>query len=168
MDAAGRADGWPGEIRHARAGDIDGVAALAAELALSFEFSPEQFRLGYPALLAADGACLLLAVDASECAGYLLGFRHLTFYANGPVAWVEEVVVRGGDRGRGIGRALMSAFEGWAAAERCALVALATRRAAPFYRALGYEESAVYFRKLLAGQEGKSLPAAPQAPRKTG
>lgn len=27
--------------------------------------------------------------------------------------------------------------------------ALATRRAGPFYRALGYEESAAYFRKLL-------------------
>ena len=52
MDAADSAAGWHGEIRHARAGDIDGVAALAAELALSFEFSPEQFRLGYPAVLA--------------------------------------------------------------------------------------------------------------------
>jgi hypothetical protein len=28
-------------------------------------------------------------------------------------------------------------------------MALATRRAAAFYQALGYEESAVYFRKLL-------------------
>ena len=36
----------------------------------------------------------------------------------------------------------------------CALVALATRRAAPFYRALGYEESAVYFRKILGDQAG--------------
>ena len=32
------------------------------------------------------------------------------------------------------------------------LIALATRRAAPFYRALGYEESAAYFRKVLADQ----------------
>jgi hypothetical protein len=42
----------------------------------------------------------------------------------------------------------MDAFEQWAAGQGCALVALATRRAAPFYRALGYEESAIYFRKL--------------------
>ena len=146
------ATGWHGEIRHAGAGDADGVAALAAELALSFEFSPEQFSVSYPALLAADGACLLLAADGSEYAGYLLGFRHLTFYANGPVAWVEEVVVRSRDRRRGIGKALMDAFEGWAAAEGCTLVALATRRAAPFYRDLGYEESATYFRKLLVHQ----------------
>jgi GNAT superfamily N-acetyltransferase len=153
MGAAGSATGWQGEIRHAGAGDIDDVAALAAELAMSFEFSPEQFRVSYPALLAADGACLLLAVDGSESAGYLLGFRHHTFYANGPVAWVEEVVVRGRDRGQGTGRALMDAFEEWAAAEGCALVALATRRAAPFYLALGYDESATYFRKVLVNKE---------------
>jgi GNAT superfamily N-acetyltransferase len=152
MDTSGGGTGWHGEIRPASASDINGVAALAAELALSFEFSPEQFRASYPALLAADGACLLLAVDGSEYAGYLLGFRHLTFYANGPVAWVEEVAVRAGDRGRGVGGALMGAFEQWAAGQGCALVALATRRAAPFYRAVGYEESAAYFRKVLAGQ----------------
>jgi len=137
------------EVRRATAGDGDAVADLAAELAQSFTFARAQFHLSYPALLAADGACLLVAADGRERLGYLLGFRHLTFYANGPVAWVEEVVVRRQDRGRGVGRALMSAFEQWAAGQDCILIALATRRAAPFYRALGYAESAVYFRKVL-------------------
>jgi GNAT superfamily N-acetyltransferase len=145
--------GWDGEIRHAEAGDREEVAGLAAELALSFAFSPERFRASYPAVLAEPGACLLLAADRGESRGYLLGFRHLTFYANGPVAWVEEIAVRRGDRGKGAGAALMSAFEQWAAGHGCALVALATRRAAPFYRAVGYEESAAYFRKLLPGRE---------------
>jgi GNAT superfamily N-acetyltransferase len=136
------------EIRHAGPGDADGVAALAAELAQSFAFSHEKFQASFPALLAEDGACLLLAVNGPDPVGYLLGFRHLTFYANGPVGWVEEIVVRGHDRGQGIGRALMGEFEQWADTQGCALVALATRRAAPFYRALGYEESATYFRKV--------------------
>jgi len=43
----------------------------------------------------------------------------------------------------------MSTFERWAAGQGCALAALATRRAAPFYHALGYEDSATYFRKVL-------------------
>lgn len=64
---------------------------------------------------------------------------------------MEEVFVRGDLRGRGIGRALIAAFEDWAQRRGCALVALATRRAAPFYHALGYQESAAYLRKLLAG-----------------
>ncbi len=148
MDTALIAAGWHGQVRHAGPGDADGVAALAAELAQSFAFSREKFRVSYPDLLATDGACLLLAASGHESLGYLLGFRHLTFYANGPVAWVEEIVVRRHDRGQGIGGALMSAFEQWAATRGCALVALATRRAAPFYRALGYEESATYFRKV--------------------
>jgi GNAT superfamily N-acetyltransferase len=136
-------------IRAAVPADQGQVAALAAALAQSFPFSPAAFAASYPALLAAPGACLLVADTGAGLAGYLLGFAHLTFFAGGPVGWVEEILVTEGGRGQGTGRALMAAFEAWAADHGCALVALATRRAAPFYRALGYEESAVYFRKLL-------------------
>jgi GNAT superfamily N-acetyltransferase len=138
-------------VRAAEAGDAEAVAHLAAGLARSFEFSRAAFDASYPALVAAADARLLLATDGDTCLGYLLGFRHLTFYANGPVAWVEEVFVRDDRRGLGVGRALMEEFGRWAAGRGCALVALATRRAAPFYRALGYEDSAVYFRKVLTG-----------------
>jgi GNAT superfamily N-acetyltransferase len=143
--------GWDGQVRPAGDGDLEAVAELAAELAQSFPFSAESFRASYPRLLADPGARLLLAVSGPGAAGYLLGFRHLTFYASGPVGWVEELLVRPGERGRGAGAALMAAFEQWAAGQGCALVALATRRAAPFYRAVGYEESAAYFRKVLDG-----------------
>jgi GNAT superfamily N-acetyltransferase len=153
-------------IRPATAADAGAVAGLAAELAQSFAFSRASFDASYPALLAAGHACLLVATAGPEdarpedarpehgCLGYLLGFEHLTFYANGRVAWVEEVLVRGDHRGRGAGRALMTAFEEWAWQRDCALVALATRRAAPFYRALGYQDSAAYLRKVLAGKPG--------------
>ena len=43
----------------------------------------------------------------------------------------------------------MVRFEEWAASRGVKLVALATRRAAEFYRVLGYTDSAAYFRKLL-------------------
>jgi len=138
-------------IRPATAGDADAVAGLAKGLAQSFTPSRASFDAHYPALLAAGHACLLVAVTGAgdERVGYLLGFEHLTFYANGRVAWVEEVFVRNGLRGHGIGRALMTAFERWARERGCVLVALATRRAAPFYCTLGYEDSATYLRKLL-------------------
>ena len=153
--------GWDGQVRPAAAGDAGAVGALAAGLATSFPFSATAFAASYPALLADPGACVLVAAREGEVLGYLLGFRHLTFYAGGPAGWVEEVAVAGRDRGQGAGRALMSAFEDWAAGQGCPLVALATRRAAPFYRAIGYEESAAYFRKLLAlaGRRGHGCPA---------
>ena len=44
---------------------------------------------------------------------------------------------------------LLVAAEDWARRRGARYVALATRRAAPFYQALGYEDSAVYFKKPL-------------------
>jgi GNAT superfamily N-acetyltransferase len=137
-------------IRPACPDDATVVAELAGELAQSFAFAPEPFARHYPALLASDDACVLVAdTGTGGLSGYLLGFRHLTFYAGGPVGWVEEVLVRAGARGSGTGRALMTQFEHWARDRDCALVALATRRAPDFYAALGYEPSATYFRKVL-------------------
>jgi GNAT superfamily N-acetyltransferase len=148
---------WHGQIRQATAEDTEKVAYLARELAQSFTFDPDKFRANYPVLLAkaaAGDACLLVAVnDGGEQLGYLLGFQHVSFFANGPVALVEEILVRGSHQGQGIGKALMDEFERWAAVLGCTLVALATRRAAPFYQALGYEESATYFRKVLVSDE---------------
>ncbi len=125
------------------------LAALAADLAQSFAFSRPDFDRTFRELLAQEDTCLLIADDAGAGVGYLLGFRHLTFFANGPVGWVEEVLVRDGHRGHGLGRALMGAFERWAADGECALVALATRRSAAFYRSLGYQDSAAYLHKVL-------------------
>jgi GNAT superfamily N-acetyltransferase len=139
------------DVRPASANDASAVGGLAADLAHSFPFERLSFDASFAALVKADDACLLVAVQNGETLGYLLGFRHLTFYANGPVAKVEEILVRDVHRGLGVGRALMDAFEQWARERKCALVALATRRAGPFYQALGYEESATYFRKLLSG-----------------
>jgi GNAT superfamily N-acetyltransferase len=143
------------QVRRAQAGDAGPVAALAGELATSFPFDRAAFGVSFPALLAAEDARVLVATDGGDCIGYLLGFWHLTFYANGPVGWVEEILVRPQDRGRGVGQALMTAFEQQAAARGCALVALATRRAGPFYLAIGYQESATYLRKVREDQQGR-------------
>ncbi|EMF91272.1 hypothetical protein LEP1GSC005_1843 [Leptospira santarosai str. ST188] len=43
----------------------------------------------------------------------------------------------------------MTSFEEWGKNRGSKLIGLATRRAKDFYLALGYEESALFFRKLL-------------------
>jgi GNAT superfamily N-acetyltransferase len=142
------------DVRRAAPPDIEAVLALARDFATSFVVEPVAFRESFPALLADSHACLLIAEQDGLVVGYLLGFEHTTFYANGLVAWVEEIAVSTHHRRRGVGRLLMQGIEGWAAARGARLVGLATRRAAPFYQALGYEESASYFRKLLEDQRG--------------
>ena len=136
-------------IRPAQYADAQAVFALAQPFATSFVVEEQAFHRAFSALLASSQAHLAVAETARQLVGYVLGFTHYTFFANGRVAWVEEIMVSAAFRRQGIGQLLMQEFEAWAVAQGCKLVALATRRAAAFYQALGYEESAVYFRKLL-------------------
>lgn len=130
---------------------------LVARFATSFVPERTAFESSLRTVLADNSAWLGVADDAEAgceagigtLAGYCLGFDHAAFYANGRVAWVEEIMVREDLRGQDLGRLMMAAFEEWAAGRGDRLVGLATRRAAPFYAALGYEHSATYFRKLL-------------------
>lgn len=136
-------------IRRARPADAPAVCALATAFATSFAVDADAFARSYAELLTTPHGYLAVAEENTGLVGYLLGFDHATFFANGRVAWVEEVMVAEGARRRGVGEALMATFEQWSAGRGAVLVALATRRAAHFYRALGYEHSAEYFRKLL-------------------
>jgi GNAT superfamily N-acetyltransferase len=123
---------------------------LAQAFATSFVVEPGALQQSFSAALVDANVCLVVAEQEQQVIGYLLGFVHTTFYANGPVAWVEEITISAAYQRQGVGRLFMQDFERWAAERGAKLVALATRRAAPFYQALGYQESAMYFRKLLA------------------
>ena len=136
-------------VRPARESDGADLFPLVVDLAMSFVPRRDLFEPTFHDVLADQHGCLLVAELEGRVIGYLLGFEHPAFFANGAVSWVEEVAVTSPLRGNGIGRALMTRFERWAAARGSRLVALATRRAGRFYSALGYEESASYFRKIL-------------------
>jgi GNAT superfamily N-acetyltransferase len=139
----------PTHIRTAQSIDAEAVLALAKSFATSFVVDDQAFYHVFSELLVSPQAHVAVAEADQQLVGYILGFGHDAFFANGRVAWVEEIMVSELFRWQGIGRLLMQEFETWAAQRGSKLVALATRRAAPFYRALGYEESAIYFRKLL-------------------
>jgi GNAT superfamily N-acetyltransferase len=139
--------------------DVEAVFSLSSAMATTAIVDHEVFVASYADLMergdgvvlaavAEDGAASGAAGSHSVIVGYLLGFDHLAFYANGRVAYVEEVAVRVDRQGEGVGRLLMDAFEVWAATRSAVLVTVATRRAREFYVAIGYEETATLFRKL--------------------
>ena len=136
-------------IRPAQPHDLDAVLRLATQFATSFVVNEQLFHTVFAAVLHTPDALLAVAEVDGQIVGYVLAFRHVTFFANGPVAWVEELMVAPDQRQHGLGRLLTQDVEAWATAHSCRLVALATRRAADFYQAIGYHESATYFRKLL-------------------
>jgi GNAT superfamily N-acetyltransferase len=139
----------PIHIRTAQHTDAEAVLALAKPFATSFIVDDQAFYRSLSEILASPQAHLVVAETDRQLVGYVLGFAHATFFANGRAAWVEEIMVSERFRRQGIGQILMQEFETWAAQRGSKVVALATRRASHFYKALGYEESAMYFRKLL-------------------
>lgn len=136
-------------IREATHEDAEAVLVLAKPFVTSFVVEEQAFHHAFGELLVQADAFLAVAERQGQVVGYVLGFDHYTFYANDRVAWVEELMVGQASRRQGVGKALMQGFEAWCASRGSRLVALATRRAAGFYRAIGYEESAAYLRKLL-------------------
>jgi len=137
-------------IRVARHDDNEHVWPLARAFATSFRLERAAFDATWAQLIGAPRTLLLVA-DTTEhgIVGYLLGNSHLTFLANGPVAWVEELMVDENNRRSGIGRRLIEHAEEWARSIGAAYLAQASRRAGPFYLAVDYEDSAVFYRKTL-------------------
>ncbi len=137
-------------VRDATLDDAGDLLVLARSFVTSFPLEDGAFHESLARLLRHRDATLLVVEGAHrKVKGYLLAFVHDTFFANEPVAWIEEIAVDPSVRRQGYGRALTEECERRALARDARLVALATRRAAPFYGSMGYEESATYLRKRL-------------------
>lgn len=137
------------EIRPATRADADELFRLAGLLATSSVPERSAFEASLATIRADDRQRVLVADADGGLAGYLYGLTHPAFHANGDVGWIEELYVDEQRRGTGLGRRLMTAFEEWAIESAgAAYFAVATRRAGDFYRSMGYEESASYFKKV--------------------
>lgn len=145
-------------MRRATGADAEPVRALAADMAVSFTVDDQAFHRSFDAVVDASDAHLLVVDAGTGVGGYLLGFEHPAFFANGPVAWVEEIAVQPDLRRLGLGSLLMSTFEDEARGRGCALVALATHRASSFYETIGYHRYATYYRKNLRQSPGGPHP----------
>lgn len=136
-------------VRKGSMEDADALLTLVRDFATSFPIEPEGCATALSQILSLPNMYLAVALSDSVIIGYVLGTAHLTFYASGNVAWVEEIMVSPTYRRKGVGKLLMESFEEWGKSKEARLIALATRRAADFYQSIGYTESATYFRKVI-------------------
>lgn len=134
-------------VRPALEKDEESVFALAAQLSAKFTVERAVFAASFAVLIRTEDVYLRVVEEKGRVIAYLLGWSRLAFYANGPVAWVQEIVVDPPHRRGGVGKQLMTDFESWAAKSGCRLISLATRGASDFYQTLGYRESATYYKK---------------------
>lgn len=120
-------------IRLAALNDADDVWRLVQDFAPTFEPEREAFDTTFRSLVEAPQTLVLVAQqNGGSVGGYLLAHCRATFLANGPAAWVEEVMVAERARRQGVGQALMIEAESWAGSQGAAYVSLANRRPAIF------------------------------------
>ena len=123
---------------------------MADRLATSAVPVRSAFDASLQTILADPNQLLLAAAADGRSVGYLHGLVHPALHASGNNAWVDELWVDEDVRRRGVARAPMTAFDVWGADPGAVQVTLGTTRAGALYAALGYTESAVYWKKGLA------------------
>lgn len=137
-------------VRKATRGDERELFVLARAFPTPTPPEVSAFHHAFESMLADLSAALFVAEVDGRLVGYLAGYRHVTFYADGYTAWIDEVFVSTDAREMGIGTRLMESFEQWAAQRGCTLVGLATAGASAFYERRGYVSKAGYYKKYLS------------------
>jgi GNAT superfamily N-acetyltransferase len=134
-------------IRPARTEDLDAMVALLGELFAiepDFRFDPVKQRRGL-ALLIGDRLrrVALVAESGAEVVGMVTGQLVVSTAEGAGSVLVEDMVVSGTERGRGVGRKLLRALEDWArdrGATRLQLLADRENQGAlGFYGRLGWQ-----------------------------
>jgi N-acetylglutamate synthase-like GNAT family acetyltransferase len=137
-------------IRPAEAGDAEAIAPLLGEL--GYPQTPDVVRRRLEELAMFPSTHVLVATNGSDVVGVgTLNFIPLLH--DQKIARVSALAVTEGYRGRGVGHAMMGAFESIAREAGCPRLEVTSnlRRAGAhgFYERLGYEETSKRFVKWL-------------------
>lgn len=132
-------------IRNAQPADLPSLVSLLAALFAieeDFVFDEPKQRRGLSLMLENERGCVLVAEAEGRVVGMCSGQLLVSTAEGGLSMLVEDVVVDGRWRGRGVGRLLMAAISDWAKANKVSrLQLLADRNNIPaldFYQRLGW------------------------------
>lgn len=137
-------------VRDAAPADADDVYRLLGGFVTSYRPDRAVFDgVTFPRIIeaAAEGSAEFLVAEEDSCVvGYVLALRLPTLFAGGTVLELLELTVDAPLRGRGTGSALIRAAQARAREAKDVEVTVPTRRAAGFYRGLGFHETAVHLK----------------------
>ena len=137
------------QIRVARKEDAAELLSLATQFPSPTGLDESAFYKIWEEKFNDSSSYIGIAESGNKITGYISGHLHLAFYANGATFWVDEIFVIKEERKSGTGRSLMESVIPWIGDRECKLIALATNGAKEFYRELGFQDSAKYFKKYL-------------------
>jgi len=141
------------QIRECKAEDFDGVVALLGQLWPGKQLDSVSLRRVYDRTLASNRQVYLCAESGQR----VVGFGSLTIKSNlwneAFVGFVDEMVVDGAHRGRGIGTQILDHLISWAHERGCNRIELDSafhrKDAHTFYERRGFQSRAFLFSKLL-------------------
>lgn len=127
-------------LRDARPSDAAEIARLCAEL--GYSASPREIENRLSSLLAADNHCITVATESeSRLLGWIAA-EHRLLLEYGERVEIVGLIVSRDARAGGIGKALVSKVECWAASRGLSTVLvrsnIARSESHPFYRRIGY------------------------------
>ncbi len=134
-------------VRHAISDDSVAIFRLVNQLHPSMSVEQDAFQYTFELILQRSESVCLVVSDNENLLGYISGNVRPVLIQGGNVAFIDEIVVESGMRGKSLGTLLMEHFESWAQLEKCTLIGLATGGAKSFYEQLGYQSKAGYFKK---------------------
>ncbi len=147
-------------VRRATSGDIPGMCGLLSELfSVEADFRPDERKQAQGlTLLINDGSgssAVLVAEDAGEIVGMCSVQMLISTAEGGPVALLEDVIVRREYRGKGIGAGLLSEVAGWCSDKKISRLQLLrdsdNESAMRFYSANGWSATNLVCMRKMAG-----------------
>lgn len=143
-------------IRNATPTDVPELSRLLDDLfSIEQDFQPntENQERGMLLLLQhPDRGCIKVAEESGRIIGMVSAQLVISTAEGAPSAWVEDMVVCDGQRGKGVGRALLDSLTDWARAKGATraqlLVDLDNGPALGYYQHLGWQTTRLAARRI--------------------
>jgi glucosamine-phosphate N-acetyltransferase len=142
-------------IRPCRLGDFEAIVLLLRQLWADKELNPSELRPVFERTMVCESKRYLCATDGSRLVGFGSCTLKDNLWPDGPLAYVDELVVDGECRDKGVGGMILEELARFAAERGCCRIELDCafyREEAgtfAFYEKLGFVRRAVVFSKVL-------------------
>jgi len=133
-------------IRRARVEDRERLYELLCQFVWSTTPDRTAFETNFPMVLEDGNTHVRVADEGGVVLGYSLDVVQWTFYANGPIVLLQELMVDPARRGEGIGGKLVEEMVRQSRTAGAREITVPTRRAKEYYPRFGFTEIAGYFK----------------------
>lgn len=138
--------------------DLEEIYALSVQLSDRSKIDKNVLKDSLHIMLTDEHYLFFGISHDKKLIGYISGYIHTLIYANGKVAYIDEIVIDKDFRKNGYGKALISEFENRVRQHSVKFVTVSSRLVPGFYEKIGYEYVGIYFKKDFRPREGSVLP----------